>query len=213
MLTRYSSATLAFSVCAIAAGCARPVQVVSGGDVSGDVIPANASTLPVGTTLEVQLDQTIGASETHVGDRFTAHVVNPVVAQNGTTVVPAGAVVVGRVTGVEPSRDPTRPALVRLDFDSLRVNDRSVPLTATVERTALPGRSNDDLLKKAGTGAAVGGVLGAVLGRGDLKDIVVGGALGAAAGSVISLGTQSADARLPAGTRLVLRNERRVALR
>jgi hypothetical protein len=136
-----------------------------------------------------------------------------VVAQNGAIVVPAGAIVEGRVTGVEPARDPTRPALIRLDFESLRVGDHSYPFSASVERTAIPGRSDDDLRKKAGTGAAVGGVLGAVLGRGDLKDIVVGGAIGAAAGSLISLGLQRADAQLPEGTRLTLRNNSRVALR
>jgi hypothetical protein len=212
MLTRHSIAAITF--CAwTAVGCSRPVQVVSSGDVSSDVIPANARALPAGTTLEVELDQPISATQTNVGDRFTAHVAKAVVAQNGAVVVPEGAVVEGRVTGIEPSRDPTRPALIRLDFESLRVGDRSYPFNASVERTAIPGRRNDDLAKKAGTGAAVGGVLGAVLGRGDLKDIVVGGAIGAAAGSLISLGTDSAEARLPAGTRLVLRNTERVALR
>jgi hypothetical protein len=212
MLTRFAIAPIALSVW-IVAGCSRPVQVVSGGDVSGDVIPATTSVLPVGTTLEVQLDQPISAKDSRVGDRFTAHVTTPVVAQSGAVVVPAGAIVEGHVTGIEPSRDPTRPALIRLDFDALRVGDRSYPFTASVERTTIPGRSNDDLKKKAGTGAAVGGVLGAVLGRGDLKDIVVGGAIGAAAGSLISLGIDRVEARLPEGTRLTLRNDRRVALR
>ena len=212
MLTRFPITPIAFSLWAVAA-CSRPVQVVSGGDVSSDVIPRNANVLPVGTTLEVALDQPISATRSRVGDRFTAHVTTPVVAQNGAIVVPAGAIVEGRVTGVEPARDPTRPALIRLDFESLRVGDHSYPFSASVERTAIPGRSDDDLRKKAGTGAAVGGVLGAVLGRGDLKDIVVGGAIGAAAGSLISLGLQRADAQLPEGTRLTLRNNSRVALR
>jgi hypothetical protein len=211
MLTRVAIAPIVLGFWAVA-GCSRPVQVVSGGDVSGDVIPATANVLPVGTTLEVELDQPISVTETRVGDRFTAHVTKPVVAQNGAIVVPAGAIVEGRVTGIEPSRDPTRHALVRLDFESLRVGDRRYPFNASVERTALPGRSNEDLLKKAGAGAAIGGALGAVIGR-DIKDIVVGGAIGAAAGSLISLGTQAADARLPAGTRLTLRNNSRVALR
>jgi hypothetical protein len=212
MLTRFAITPIALSVWVVA-GCARPVQVESGGDVSSDVIPANANALPVGTTLEVQLDQQISAKESSVGDRFTAHVTKPVVAQNGATVVPTGAIVEGRVTGVEPSRDPTRPALIRLDFESLRVGDRRHPFNATIEHTAIPGRSDADLRKKAGTGAAVGGVLGAVLGHGELKDIVVGGVIGAAAGSLISLGMQTADAQLPAGTRLTLRNNSRVALR
>ena len=211
MLTRLAIAPIVLSLWA-AAGCSHPVQVVSSGDVSSDVIPATASVLPVGTTLEVQLDQQISAQDSRVGDRFTAHVTAPVAAQNGEVVVPAGSFVEGHVTGIEPSRDPTRPALIRLDFDALHMGDRSYPFTASVERTAIPGRNND-LKKKAVTGGAVGGVLGAVLGRGDLKDIVIGGAIGAAAGSLISLGTDRAEARLPEGTRLTLRNERQVALR
>jgi hypothetical protein len=211
MLTRSAIAPIALSLWAVA-GCSRPVQVVSAGDVSGDVIPATANVLPVGTTLEVQLDQPISATQSRVGDRFTAHVTKPVVAQNGAVAVPAGAIVEGRVTGIEPSRDPTRPALIRLDFETLRVGDRGYPFTASVERTAIPGRSDEDLKKKAGTGAVVGGVLGAVLGR-DLTGLVVGGAIGAAAGTLISLGMDRTEARLPEGTHLTLRNDRRMALR
>jgi hypothetical protein len=211
MLTRFAIAPIVLSLWTVA-GCSRPVQVVSAGDVSSDVIPATANVLPIGTVLEVQLDQPISAADSRVDDRFTAHVTTPVVAQNGAVVVPAGALVDGRVTGIEPSRDPTRPALIRLDFEALRVGDRRYPFTASVERTAIPGRSNDDLKKKAVTGAAVGGALGAVLGR-DLKGIVIGGAIGAAAGSLISLGTDRVEARLPEGTRLTLRNDRQVALR
>jgi hypothetical protein len=56
MLTRFPITPIALSLWAVAA-CSRPVQVVSGGDVSSDVIPRNANVLPVGTTLEVALDE------------------------------------------------------------------------------------------------------------------------------------------------------------
>jgi hypothetical protein len=211
MLIRFAIAPIALSLWTLA-GCSRPVQVVSGGDVSDDVIPATSNVLPVGTTLEVRLDQQISADETRVDDRFTAHVTTPVVAQSGAVVVPAGAIVEGHVTGIEPSRDPLRPGLIRPDFDALRIADRRYPFTASVEHAAIPGRSDEDLKRKAVTGAAVGGVLGTVLGR-DLAGLVVGGAIGAAAGSLISLGTDRTEARLQEGTRLTLRNDRRVALR
>jgi hypothetical protein len=211
MMTRFAIVPLVLSLWTLA-GCSRPVQVVSGGDVSNDVIPATSNVLPVGTTLEIRLDQPISAEESRVDDRFTAHVTTPVTAQSGSVVVPAGAIVEGHVTGIQPSRDPLKPALIRLDFDALRIGDRRYPFTASVERAAIPGRSDDDLKKKAGAGAAVGGVLGAVLGR-DLAGLVVGGAIGAAAGSLISLGMDRTEARLPEGTRLTLRNDRRVALR
>jgi hypothetical protein len=62
-------------------------------------------------------------------------------------------------------------------------------------------------------GAAAGAVLGAVLSGGEIDDILKGGLIGAAAGTVISLGTSSAEAVLPAGTRMTLQTTRTVALR
>jgi hypothetical protein len=210
MQTRITIAPIVLAFLTVAS-CSRSVQVASGGDVSNDVIPSTASTLPVGTTLEVQLDQKIGTEDAKVGDRFTAHVTKSVVAQNRAVVVPEGAIVEGHVTGLETSRDPTRPALVRLDFDALRFADHTYPLEASVEHTAIPGHDSD-LAKKALTGAAIGGTLGAVIGR-DFKGFVIGGAIGAATGSLISLGMDRTEARLPAGTHMTLRNEKRVALR
>jgi hypothetical protein len=45
--------------------------------------------------------------------------------------------------------------------------------------------------------------LGGVLSGGDLKKIIIGGAIGSAAGSIISLGTE-ANATLPAGSQMTL---------
>jgi hypothetical protein len=205
-------ASLALTVGSLAA-CSRAVQMESGGEVAtSNVIPVNAYTLPAGATFDVQLDQTLSASQSNVGDRFTAHVVNALYAQNGQTTIPAGATVSGRITGLQPTSDPTKPGLVRVDFDQLSFNGRTYPFDASVQRTTVPHNGSGGVAKSAGTGAVVGGLLGAVLGKGDLKDIVLGGAIGAAAGSVISLGTDATQARLPAGTRLTIVNSNTVSL-
>lgn len=196
-------------VAAVTASCARTVAVESAGDV-GSVIPANANSLPLGTTMEVRLDQSLGAKN-QVGDRFTAHVTQAIIAQNGATVVPANAVVTGSVTGTQRSSDPTKPSLVRLDFDRLNFDGASYPFDASVQSTSTPN-SNNDLLQKAAIGAAAGAVLGGVLSGGHAKDIIVGGAIGAAAGSLISLG-MSSDAKLPEGTRMTLQTTRTIVLR
>jgi hypothetical protein len=56
-------------------------------------------------------------------------------------------------------------------------------------------------------------VLGAVLSGGELNKILLGGALGAAAGTVISLGMGDTEAVLPAGTRMTLQTTQTVSLR
>ena len=208
------SKQILLGVVAVALGaCSQATRVESGGDVSPSVIPVNSRVLPPGATVQVALDQSLSASKNNAGDTFTAHITDAVMSQDGSTVVPAGSTVEGRITAVQPSSDPTKAGLIRLNFDRMNVNGEAYPFRASVVQTEVPGGSNNgDLMKKAGIGAVAGGVLGAVLG-GDVKDIVLGGAIGAAAGSLISMGTSNADARLPEGTRMTLRVNDRIAFR
>jgi hypothetical protein len=71
-------------------------------------------------------------------------------------------------------------------------------------------RATGDVREKAAVGAAAGAVLGAVIG-GSLKDILVGGVLGAGTGTIISLGMGDLEASLPQGTEMTLRSTTRVA--
>jgi hypothetical protein len=205
-------AALALAACATS----RTTRVESSGSVSDEVIPVNASVLPAGATLQAKLDQTLGTKQSKVGDSFTATVENTITAQNGATVVPAGATIRGHVTALEPSKNVTDPSVIRLDFDQLAIGGRSYPFRASVARAApqqVGGDTRNETLQKAGIGAAAGAVLGAVLGDADLKHMAIGAVLGAAAGTAISLGTGTVDAALPAGTTLTLRATPAVALR
>jgi outer membrane lipoprotein SlyB len=198
------------------AGCARQATVESTGDVAISSSPADARTLPSGTTLDIRLDQEIGTKSSKVGDSFSATVVNAVLATNGVTAVPAGAKVYGKVTGLDNSDRVGEPAAIRIDFERIDVNGVSRPLYAKVTATNLETRGGDtrnETLKKAGIGAAAGAVLGGILSGGDLDKILIGGAIGAAAGTVISLGVGDVEGVLPAGTTLQLQTTRTVALR
>ena len=196
-------------------GCARTARVESGGEVDLGTIPVDARTLPGGTVLSVRLDQEIGTKASKVGDSFSATVENAVVASNGATVVPAGARVYGKVTGLDNSDHVGEAAAIKIDFERLTVSGRDYPFNAKVTATNLQtrGDSRETTLKKAGVGAAAGAVLGAVLSGGDLDKILLGGALGAAAGTVISLGMGDTEAVLPAGTRMTLQTTQTVSLR
>jgi hypothetical protein len=212
------SSTWAASVMAglLLAGCARQATVESAGDVAISASPTDSRSLPSGTTLDVKLDQEIGTKSSKVGDSFSATVTNAVVAQNGTTAVPAGSKVYGKVTGLDNSDRVGEPAAIRIDFERIVVNGTSHPLYAKVTATNLEtrgGDTRDETLKKAGIGAAAGAVLGAILSGGDLDKILIGGAIGAAAGTVISLGVGDVEGVLPAGTSMQLQTTRTVGLR
>lgn len=181
-------------------GCARhnPPDI-GNGDWSVEVIPRNASALPVGSNVTVELDQPI-TSGSRPGQTFTMHVTQPVVALDQSIVMPENAVVFGHVAGLEPARDSVTPALLRLDFDSLRFNGRRYPFRAAVVRVAVQTTDNAVLRVPSPEEMRV-----LPLGQ------VVRDSTTATAGSRVSLGT-AADARLPRGTRLTLRATRKLSL-
>ena len=186
--------------------CSRATTVESSGDVAA-AQPVNASSLPTGSVLTVSLDQQVGTKTSKVGDTFSATVVDAVVASNGQTIVPSGAKVYGKVTGLQESSNAGQKAAIRLDFERININGVERPFEANITATNLVKEGEDtrnETLKKAGIGAAAGAVLGAVLGGGDVSKILGGAAIGAAAGTVISLGTGDVDAVLPAGSKMTL---------
>ena len=208
-------ALFALATLATVGACTRPSTVSSGGDVALPSTPVNASTLPTGSTVTVTLDQQVGTKNSKVGDTFSATVVDAIVASNGQTVVPAGSKVYGKVTGLQDSDNATQKAAIRLDFERINVNCVERPFEANITATNLETSGNDtrnETLKKAGIGAAAGAVLGAVLGGGDVSKIIGGAAIGAAAGTVISLGGGEVDAVLPAGSKMTLQTTQQVVM-
>jgi len=207
-------------VATAALGCARAATVESestgtvGPVMSTGVTPVNARTLPAGVDLELTLDQAIGTKNSRVGQEFSATVRNTVYAQNGRVVVPEGAKVYGRVTGLDDSDHPGEAAAIRLDFERIVLNGRSYPFEARITATNLEtSRDRNVSGRDVAVGAAAGAVLGAIVGEGDLRKVLGGAAIGAAAGTVIALGVGDTEASLPAGARMNVRTTQSVALR
>ena len=208
---------LVVTVAVGAAACASSpsVQSSAGGEVAA-VTPANASTLPAGSQLDVTLDQQLGTESSHTGDAFSATVANAIVAQNGSTTVPAGAKVWGHVSGVRAASNATEQAAIALAFDSLTFNGARYPFEANVTATDLQrrgGTSTNETLKNAAIGAAAGAVLGAILSGADKDKILIGAGVGAVAGTAISLGRGGTNGVLPAGSRMTIQVAQSVALR
>jgi hypothetical protein len=62
--------------------------------------------LPAGLTVSVALDTAIDSNTAHVGDLLRGHVVNDVRRKDKTIIIPKGAIVTGRIRGVERVRSP-----------------------------------------------------------------------------------------------------------
>ncbi len=203
-----TAAALALALCAC-----RTAEVETGPSVGAQPAPPTADAIPAGTLMEVELNQTIGTDENRVGDRFTATVVRPLVARNGQVVVPQGALVHGVVTGLDDSDHLGDQAAIRVNFERITFQGRSYPFAAqVVDADVETDRDGEAAVTGAVTGAIAGAALGAIIG-GDLRDILIGGALGAGAGTIISLGIGDVEAELPAGTDMTLRTTRTISLR
>jgi hypothetical protein len=195
------------------AGCAAaPVETAPVAPAQPAPPPADARAIPARTQLDVRLDQELGTTVSRVGDTFTATVEEPLIAANRQTVVPAGAVITGMVTGVGPAAEGREVAAIRLNFLRINVEGVSHPVSADIVGTQVPGAPQQPAGEPQAVVTAAGAVRGAILG-GELRDMLVGAVLGAGAGTVVSLGTGDAETVLPAGTQLRLQTVNRVQLR
>jgi hypothetical protein len=64
--------------------------------------------LPAGLTVSIELETAIDSTTAHIGDLLRGHVLNDVRRKGKTIIIPKGAVVTGRIRGME--RSPSGPA-------------------------------------------------------------------------------------------------------
>jgi hypothetical protein len=159
---------------------------------------ANSSEVPSGTEMDVRLTNSLNSGTAQVEDRFEA---TTLVDLNidGRAVVPAGSVMRGVVTAVEPATRTNRTARMTISFDQLTIGGRAYPIRATVTQ-AIQGEGIKGEAGRVGVGAGVGAILGGILGgfKGALAGILIGG------GGTIAA-TEGKEIELPQGTVLRVR--------
>jgi hypothetical protein len=121
-------------------------------------------------------------------------------------VIPAGAVMRGVVSSVEPATRTNRTAKMTVSFDQVTVGTRSYPIRATVTQ-ALEGEGIKGEAGRIGAGAGVGAIIGGILGgfKGAMAGVLIGG------GGTIAA-TEGKEVELPQGTVLRVRIESPVPL-
>ena len=156
--------------------------------------------LPAGTTMSLELLETLASNTNQTGDRFKARVAEDVMA-GGSVAIPAGSEVTGVITEARSLKKIGGRAMLQLEFTSVEVaSGRPSDLKASYTEL---GKS--ETKKDAATigGAAVGGaILGRVLGHkkgNEAKGTAIGAAAGAAAGTAIAAATKGHEVVLPAG--------------
>jgi hypothetical protein len=154
--------------------------------------------IPSGTEVDVRLQNTLSSGTAQVEDRFEGTTLVDLNV-SGRTAIPAGSVMRGVVTAVEPATRTNRTARMTVSFDQVTIDGRTYPMRGTVTE-AIEGSGIRGEAGRAGAGAAVGGLLGAVLGG--VKGAVLGAVIGA--GGTIAA-TEGKEVELPQGSVLRVR--------
>jgi hypothetical protein len=160
--------------------------------------PASSMDVPVGTELDVRLQQTMSSATALVEDRFEATTLVDL-SEGNRVIIPAGSVMRGVVSSVNKAGRIDRKGSMTLAFDQVTVKGKAYPIRATVTQ-AIESEGVKAEAGKIGTGAGVGAIIGGILGgfKGALAGILIGG------GGTIAA-TEGQDVELPAGTVLRVR--------
>ena len=154
--------------------------------------------VPSGTEIDVRLTNALNSGTAQVEDRFEGTTLVDVNI-NGRTVIPAGSVMRGVVTAVDPATRTNRTAKMAVSFDQVTVGGRAYPIRGTVTQ-AIQGEGIKGETGRIATGAGAGAILGGILGG--VKGAVLGAVIG---GGGITAATEGKEVEVPQGSVLRVR--------
>ncbi len=168
------------------------------------LLPAGRVLLPAGTVFAVELRTPIHTATTIIGDRFAARLTQDLAA-GGRVVIPAGALVEGRVSQVGSASEPGRIAFIELEARKVRMTDeRRLRISAHV--LDVTGQEVIGSSEEARRSRLVTGMDGAPLSQGarDARATILAGILESIAGRAIVASSTDREIIIPTGTPLTL---------
>jgi hypothetical protein len=184
----------------IAAAASAPLE-------AGGVPPAasigHEIIIPMGTSLPVVLDTSVGSDISRVEQPVHGHLSRTVYV-NGAAAIPAGSAVSGYVTSARRSGKVKGRAYVAMRFSSLTRRGESEDYriqTGNVGRLAPATKEKDAV--KIGAPALGGALVGGLVGGG--KGAAIGAAAGGGAGTAVVLNTRGKEVRIGRGQTVFVR--------
>lgn len=147
-------------------------------------------TIPAGTRMVIRTTDLIDSSRHGVGHRFRAQL-EASLAVNGTTAVPRGTFVYGRISDAKQSGRLAGSSSMTIEFTELMIDDQLIPIVTG----KIKGQASNEAgrtLGRTARNAALGGLI----------DGRSGARTGAKVGAGASLLTQGASINVPRGTLL-----------
>lgn len=155
-------------------------------------------TIPSGSTMSIQMIDSIDSSVNQAGEIFHASLDVPLVVDN-EVVVPRGVDVYVRLVSSSNAGRMTGRSELHLELIKLEFHGQSYPLVSSTYSLAGSSRGKGTA-EKVGGGAILGTLLGAIAGGG--KGAAIGAGVGAAGGGVWQASTRGKEVRIPSETKL-----------
>lgn len=155
-------------------------------------------TIPAGTVFDVLLIDSLATDTSTAGDHFLASLAEPIVVA-GSTLLPKGTKVRGRVLAVEGAGRVRGVASIRLALTEIIQGNRSIAITTdtfTSIAESSTGRDAGVIAGSAGVGAVIGAIAGGKKGAG------IGAIAGGGAGTGAVLATKGREIRYASETGL-----------
>lgn len=158
-------------------------------------------TVPERTAIHVTLDQALASNQSRPGDHFDATVAEPI-AVGDKVVIPQGARVAGVVVDARESGRLRGRARLQLALQAIDLDGKQYEIR-TIASHKIGGNHKKRNVGWIGGGAGGGVLIGALAAGG--KGALIGGPIGAGAGTAVAYFTGKKDIHLPAETRLTFK--------
>ena len=155
-------------------------------------------TIPSGSTMSIQMIDSVDSSVNQAGEIFHASLDAPLVVDN-EVVVPRGADVYVRLVSSSQAGRMTGKSELHLELIKLEFHGQSYSLVSSTYSVAGSSRGKGTA-EKVGGGAILGTLLGAIAGGG--KGAAIGAGVGAAGGGAWQASTKGKEVRIPSETKL-----------
>ena len=154
--------------------------------------------IPAGTSVRVQMIDSVDSSVNRAGEMFHATLASPIVVDD-QIVVPAGSDAYVKLVNAKSAGHMTGQSTLALELVRMEFQGKSYAL-ASSEYTQTGSSRGKRTAETVGGGAVIGTLLGAVIGGG--KGAAIGAATGAGAGGAVQGVTKGQQVRIPSETKL-----------
>jgi hypothetical protein len=167
---------------------------------------ARVVTVPSGTSVQVQMIDSVDSATNKVGDTFLASLAAPIVVDD-EVIISKGADVYVKLASAKTSGKFTGQSELTLELDRVNYRGKDYPLTSSTFQQVGQSRGKDTA-KKTAIGAAIGTAIGAIAGGG--KGAAIGAGVGAGSGAAAQVFMKGKQVKVPSETKIDFRLEQPV---